>query len=154
MRSAGETTAADVMFVDLAFATYELGRRFRAAWSVAPVLNAYELHLGFRYMVASLRQHGFRADIPFESGELGAVNQRDLIRTICTVKPMILGFTSYEGSIRKIMRFIERARAAGNRSLICLGGHLATFSADEFLSRFGEFIDVIVLGEGERAIVE
>jgi radical SAM superfamily enzyme YgiQ (UPF0313 family) len=39
-------------------------------------------------------------------------------------------------------------------SLVCLGGHLATFSYAEILRDFHDLVDVIVLGDGERAIVE
>jgi radical SAM superfamily enzyme YgiQ (UPF0313 family) len=146
--------SVDVVFVDLPFTTYELGARFKTAWNFKQVLSSHELHLGFRYMVAALRQQGFRSDILYESGEPGATTEDHLVRTIAEIQPLILGFGSYEGSLRETLAFIERVRAAGNQSIICLGGHLATFSCDEILSQFHELVDIVVLGEGEHTIVE
>jgi anaerobic magnesium-protoporphyrin IX monomethyl ester cyclase len=149
-----ENGVIDVLFVDLPFITYEFGPRFKAAWNFKPVLKPYELHLGFRYMVAALRSQGFLSDILYQSGERTAAAEDQLIRHAAEKQPLILGFGSYEGSLRETLGFIERARAAGNRSIICLGGHLATFSCDEILSQFHQLIDVVVLGEGEHTIVE
>jgi hypothetical protein len=59
------TADVDVLFVDLPFNSYELGRRFKELWSFKQVLSPYETHLGFRYMVAALRTHGFRSEIIF-----------------------------------------------------------------------------------------
>ena len=68
--------------------------------------------------------------------------------------PLVLGLTSYEGSLPEALRFVRRLRARDAPSLVCLGGHLATFSYAEILRDFHDLVDVIVLGEGERAIVE
>jgi radical SAM superfamily enzyme YgiQ (UPF0313 family) len=145
---------ADVVFVDLPFTTYELGPRFKAAWNFKHVLSPYELHLGFRYMVAALRHEGFRAEILYQSDDPATATEDQLVQIAAETQPLILGFGSYEGSLRDTLGFIERARAAGNRSIVCLGGHLATFSCDEILSKYHELIDVICLGEGEHTIVE
>jgi radical SAM superfamily enzyme YgiQ (UPF0313 family) len=143
----------DVLFVDLPYNSYELGRRFKAAWSYKQLLSPHELHLGFRYMVASLRAAGHSADIVFPSAE-GFTTRSHVARAIAESPPRILGFTSYEGSLYETLRFIRGLKRLGVRSLICLGGHLATFSFQEILRRAGDLIDVIVLGEGERPIVE
>jgi radical SAM superfamily enzyme YgiQ (UPF0313 family) len=52
------------------------------------------------------------------------------------------------------MEFVHALRMKGARSVICLGGHLATFSYREILQEFRDAIDLIVIGEGERTIVE
>jgi radical SAM superfamily enzyme YgiQ (UPF0313 family) len=144
----------DVLFVDLPFNTYELGRRFQAAWSHKETLSPHELHLGFRYMVSSLRAAGHSADIVFPALENGLTTRHKLAAAIREIDPRVLGFTSYEGSLGEAMRFIRRLRSGGVTSLVCLGGHLATFSYSEILRDFHDLVDMIVLGEGEQAIIE
>ncbi|MFI5006240.1 MAG: B12-binding domain-containing radical SAM protein [Solirubrobacterales bacterium] len=142
----------DVLFVDLPYNSYELGRRFKAAWSYKQLLSPYELHLGFRYMVASLGAAGHTAEIVFPSAD-PLTTRAHIARVIAEAPPRVLGFTSYEGSLKETLQFIRQLKRLGVPSVICLGGHLATFSYEEIL-RSGNLIDVIVLGEGERAIVE
>ena len=144
----------DVLFVDLPFNTYELGHRFKEAWSYKQFLSPYELHLGFRYMCGALRANRFGADIIFPSESNGLTTRDDLARAIEEIRPRILGFTSYEGSLGESIAFIRDLRASGVDAVICMGGHLATFSYQEILRDFHDFIDVIVLGDGEQAIVE
>jgi hypothetical protein len=67
--AAGAPSALDVLFVDLPFDSYELGQRFKSAWSHRRFLCPHELHLGFRYMVSTLRAEGHTADILFPQEE-------------------------------------------------------------------------------------
>src|SRR5437016_2310790 len=108
--------AADVLFVDLPFNSYELGRRFKSAWSYKQFINGYELHLGFRYMTANLRQCGYKADILYPSPANGLTSRTALLRAICDAPPAILGFTSYEGSVQESLQFIGRIKAKGIQS--------------------------------------
>jgi anaerobic magnesium-protoporphyrin IX monomethyl ester cyclase len=144
----------DVIFVDLPFNTYELGRRFKSAWSHKQFLSPHELHLGFRYMVSSLRGQGYTADILFPVRDNGLTSRADLLCAISEIEPLILAFTSYEGSLKESLHFIRQVKARGVRSLICMGGHLATFSYEEILRDFHHLVDVIVLGEGEHTLVD
>jgi anaerobic magnesium-protoporphyrin IX monomethyl ester cyclase len=147
-------SALDLLFVDLPFDSYELGQRFKSAWSHKRFLCPHELHLGFRYMVSTLRAAGHTADILFPQEEGPVRTAADLVRAVAETRPLVLGLTSYEGSLRESLRFVKRLRARGVSSLVCLGGHLATFSYAEILRDFHDLVDVIVLGDGERAIVE
>lgn len=144
----------DLLFVDLPFETYEFGRRFKPDKSFERMLNPYELHLGFRYMVSFLKDYGYSADILYPGKEKTITSQNDLLRSIMEIRPAVLGFGSYEGSLKETLMFIKRIRAHGVKSLICLGGHLATFSYNEILRDHHDLIDVIVIGEGEHTIVE
>jgi radical SAM superfamily enzyme YgiQ (UPF0313 family) len=144
----------DVLFVDLPFTTYELGHRFKSAWRYRTTLTPYELHLGFRYMVAALRAVGYRADILYPSPALGVTDRRQLVQAISEISPGIVGFTTYEGSLRELLQVIRRVKARRPAPLVVLGGHLATFSYAEILADFPNLVDVVVLGEGEHAIVE
>lgn len=144
----------DVQFVDLSYTTYEMGALYKAALNSKVFLTPNELHLGFRYMVAMLRSQGLRADILYQDGRPGTATDDDLLRIIARTKPNILGFGSYEGSLGDTLQFVRRVRATGSRSLICMGGHLATFSCDDILRNFHDLIDIVVLGEGEHTIVE
>jgi radical SAM superfamily enzyme YgiQ (UPF0313 family) len=131
-----------------------MGALYKAALNAKVYLSPHELHLGFRYMVATLRSQGFRADILYQDGRPGTATEDDLLQIIMKTKPRILGFGSYEGSLGETLQFVRRVRATGSRSLICLGGHLATFSCEDILHSFHDLIDVVVLGEGEHTIVE
>jgi radical SAM superfamily enzyme YgiQ (UPF0313 family) len=144
----------DVQFVDLSYTTYEMGALYKAALNTQVFLSPNELHLGFRYMVAMLRREGLRAEILYQDARPGTANEDELLQVITRTKANILGFGSYEGSLGEALQFVGRVRAAGSRSLICLGGHLATFSCEEILTRFHDLIDVVVLGEGEHTIVD
>lgn len=144
----------DVLFVDLPFNTYELGRHFKAAWAHKRVVAAPELHLGFRYMTSRLRKAAYSADILFPAEEDPHITTDGLITTIVKLQPMVLGFTSYEGSLNETMRFIRRCKQRGVRSFICIGGHLATFSYEDILRDHADLVDAIVIGEGEATIVE
>ncbi len=144
----------DVLFVDLPLNTYELGRKFKSAWHYKQFLSPYELHLGFRYMVSALRDQGHTADILFPADENGLTSKTDLLRTISEIRPLVLGFSSYEGSLKESLQFIRRVKTKGIQSLVCMGGHLATFSYEEILGAFHDLVDIIVLGEGEQAIID
>lgn len=144
----------DILFVDLPFETYEFGRRFKPNKSYERMLNPYELHLGFRYMVSFLQKHGYTADILFPGKDKVITSNNDLLRAIMEIRPAVLGFGSYEGSLKETLMFIKRIRAKGVKSLICLGGHLATFSYNEILRDHHDLIDVVVIGEGEHTVVE
>ena len=144
----------DVLFVDLPFNSYELGRRFKSVWSYKQFLSAHELHLGFRYMTAYLRHRGYQAGILYPSPSNGLTSKSALIRAIEQARPLLLGLTSYEGSLRESLQFVQRVKARGNSPVICMGGHLATFSYEEILRDFPKLVDVIVLGDGEETIAE
>jgi anaerobic magnesium-protoporphyrin IX monomethyl ester cyclase len=144
----------DVLFVDLPFNSYELGRRFKDAWSFKQLLSPFELHLGYRYMVSTLRSCGFSADILFPARENGLVTLDQLAEVVLEIQPRVLGFTTYEGSLRELFAFIRRLKRRGLSSLVVLGGHLATFSYEEILEHHHELVDLIVLGEGEATIAE
>ncbi len=144
----------EVLFVDLPFNTYELGRKFKSAWQFKQYLRPPELHLGFRYMVSALRAQGHAANIVFPTETAGARWKSHLVKVIAARRPLLLGFRSYEGSLKELVGFIASLKRAGVASTICIGGHLATFSYAEILRDFHDLIDVVVLGEGERAIVE
>lgn len=144
----------DVLFVDVPFTTYELGHRFKSAWHYRTTLTPHELNLGFRYMVAALRAARCRADIIYPSSALGVTDRRQLIQAIAEINPHIVGFTTYEGSLRELLQLVRQLKARRLSSLVVLGGHLATFSFAEILADYPHLVDIVVLGEGEQAIVE
>lgn len=148
-----DCSPADVVFVDLPFNSYELGHRFKSAWSYKQSISPYEVHLGYRYMAANLLAHGYRAEIVYPSPNSGLTKAR-LARHVCAAQPRLVGLTSYEGSLRESIDFIARLKSLGLLAVICMGGHLATFSCEDVF-RFGRgLIDVVVLGEGEHTIVD
>jgi radical SAM superfamily enzyme YgiQ (UPF0313 family) len=105
-------------------------------------------------MVASLREAGYTADIIYPSEEGRLRTRADLARAIAEIQPLVLGFTSYEGSVKEALQFIREIKPRALPPLVCMGGHLATFSYAEILLKARELVDVIVLGEGEQAIID
>jgi radical SAM superfamily enzyme YgiQ (UPF0313 family) len=81
-------------------------------------------------------------------------NTDDLLDRIIEIRPRILGFTTYEGSLRELFGFIDAVKAAGVDTMVCLGGQLASFSYDDILRNHHESVDVIVIGEGDDTIVD
>jgi radical SAM superfamily enzyme YgiQ (UPF0313 family) len=146
-------TRRDVVFVDLPCTTYELGRRFKSAWSFKQVLQPHELHLGFRYMVAALTEAGLQAEIVFPSADHPR-SRSELVEDVVRLRPRLVGLTTYEGSLEETLDFAAQVKAAMAGVVICLGGHLATFSWAEVLRDFPTLVDLVVLGEGEQTIVE
>jgi radical SAM superfamily enzyme YgiQ (UPF0313 family) len=144
----------DVVFVDLPFTTYELGRRFKDAWQYPTSLSPHELNLGFRYMVAAIRAAGYQAAIVYPSRRTVVRTRADVARELLAIDPLIVGFTTYDGSLAELLDFIREVKAAGLTSRVVLGGHLATFSAADILRVAPELVDVVVIGEGEQTIVE
>jgi radical SAM superfamily enzyme YgiQ (UPF0313 family) len=144
----------DVVFVDLPFTTYELGHRFKDAWQYRTSLSPHELNLGFRYMAAALRAAGYRADIVYPSRRTDVRSRADVARELIALDPLLVGFTTYDGSLAELFDFIRQVRASGLTSRVVLGGHLATFSYLDILREAHDLVDVVVIGEGEHTIVE
>jgi anaerobic magnesium-protoporphyrin IX monomethyl ester cyclase len=106
--------------------------------------------LGFRYMMSSLRENGFTAQLLHAPRRGG---QGALIAEIIRVNARIVGLTTYDISLAAVLEFAADLRRAGLRSHITVGGMCASAIPEEIL-RCANSVDSTVFGEGEGAIVE
>lgn len=143
----------DIWFVDLPHATSEFGRQPTSLVPLTQFVVPGEVNIGFRYMTAALERAGFEALILYPSAD-GPSTPDDLIDEIVRGRPRVVGLATNEGSLRETLDFVHVLRARGATSLICLSGHVATFSYREIMTDFPDLVDVIVLGEGEQTVVE
>ncbi len=132
-------TDSDVLFVDV-----PVDFRFpESSWC-----------LGYRYMIAALRQAGFGGRIlhPPLAAKGESARQR-LIAEIVAASERIVGFTTYDLQLGPLLDLIAGLRSAGLRSHITLGGLCASAVSGEILEK-QPCVDSVVVGEGERAIVD
>ena len=110
-------------------------------------------NLGYRTMIATLRQAGFSAAIlhPIPE-ELQRARDR-LISDLVKAAPKIAGFTAYDNYLPQLFGFIRDARRRGLKSHITIGGICASAIPEEILN-YNKDVDSVVCGEGELSIVE
>ncbi len=77
------------------------------------------------------------------------ISQKELPQYLATIKPDIIGITSFTISLLDVIQVAETARAVAPGAHLCLGGHHATDFPVE-ASQLPQF-DSIIVGEGEQA---
>jgi anaerobic magnesium-protoporphyrin IX monomethyl ester cyclase len=103
----------------------------------------WEDNLGVLWIAALLRQKDFQTEI--------VVEQRHIYERIEKTPPDIIGFSCYTGGQQWIFGSIEKARKAGFKGLVIVGGPHATFFP-ELIAH--PFVDVVCRGEGEYAMLD
>lgn len=110
--------------------------------------------LGYRYMIAALRRHGFRARILHPPIAIpGKAARARLIEEIVRASASIVGFTTYDVKLAPLLELIADLRAAGLSAHVTLGGLCASVVAREILEQYPA-VDSVVTGEGEQSIVD
>lgn len=109
--------------------------------------------LGYRYMIASLRAHGFSAALLHPPYTHDGSARHRLIADILANPGRIVGFTTYDIGITSLLELIRELRQGGLQSHVTLGGLCASAIPAEILKK-NPGVDSIVVGEGEFAIVE
>ncbi|MBD3227692.1 MAG: radical SAM protein, partial [Candidatus Lokiarchaeota archaeon] len=114
-------------------------------------IDVNHAHLGLGYLASYLRKH----KIPTDIIDADFFNYTDdkIIEIIKEDKPDFLGFTSTAFTIKNVYYIIKKIKNINNPPVIVLGGHHATFAAEEILKE-NKFIDYIVYGEGEKTFTE
>jgi hypothetical protein len=122
------------------------------AW-VALIGPELEENLSLRYLASSLGAAGWRAEIV-------AFNQpRDLVGVIRRITeadepPMAIGISvAFQWRAVEMLALAMGLREHGYRGHITIGGHFATFAAEDLLADFDE-IDSVCRHESEETIVE
>lgn len=118
---------------------------------------------GLRSITAYLRGKGIETHLFFDLFYGTSSTQKVLnifIKQIVQKKPLVLGFSPYQawsGEKRNDMDIISQIvnglHQRGCRPFIALGGHFATFNADDLMRDF-RWVDFIVKGEGEETLEE
>ena len=106
-------------------------------------------NLGLRYLMSSVKQHGFQVKI--------VTYQKDpepLVAEIQKENPDVVGFSLiFQYMAPDFARIISRLRDVGTQSHITMGGHYPSFDYGEVLKQT-DGLDSIVRFEGEETLIE
>ncbi len=100
--------------------------------------------LGLGYLAASLNQRG----VTVELVDCTFLSRKEAVEKIKRSKPQIIGFYSMFSMRKTTLELAELCR--GYCDLLVVGGPLPTLDPSGYLQAF----DVVVIGEGEKTIVE
>ena len=109
--------------------------------------------LGYRYLVSSLRLHGFSAGVLHPPRGRGGSPRLRLVEEVVRAGAKIVGFTTYDAQLHSLLQLVRELRRAGLRSHVVLGGLCASAIPDRLLREQPD-VDSVVLGEGEGPIVD
>lgn len=122
---------------------------------INPPSNSYrnpEEHLGLAYLKSFLQENNFQVDII--DGFLLGLSSDDIIEKIIDDNQYkIIGISPFIDSLSQSYYIIKQLKEKNGNLIICWGGHLATFSAEELL-RNNKEIDFVIRGEGEYILLE
>lgn len=103
--------------------------------------------LGLEYISSYLTHHGIKNRI-FDFLLRGQLCE--LLKTISTFKPKVIGFsTPFDSSLRETLPICATVKSIFPEALIVLGGNCASNRRHEVLSACN-YIDAVVVGEGEE----
>lgn len=112
--------------------------------------------LGISYLGAYLREHKKDVcllDCECEATSMGRKTMDRLVSMACDAEPDIIGFTSWADCAPFISEFLTRFRERAPDCVIVLGGPLPSVAPRETLT-FMPAVDYVVVGEGERVLLE
>ena len=105
--------------------------------------------LGLELVAAAARQAGHDVRII----DLQVERQQDYIRLLDDWAPDAVAFScNYLANVPEIVDLAKLTKARLPRSFVFVGGHSASFTADEFLEHGDGAIDCVIRGEGETGI--
>jgi radical SAM superfamily enzyme YgiQ (UPF0313 family) len=118
----------------------------RDSYSYAVIPN-----LGLGYLAASLRKHGFQAEILDCNKK--QLNPKEFESYLKENDFHLIGFQVYTNSLMSAKQMIEMVKAASPTSIINIGGPHPSGDPEHVLNFFPQ-ADCAIVGEGEEAIVE
>lgn len=114
--------------------------------------TALKEFLGIACIAAVLRANCYQAEILI-AGNTDA-NDADLVRQIVSSDPDVLGISLlYDLQLSNAIRIAHEVKKIKPNTKILLGGAFATASAEVIMNKFS-FIDFVIKGEGEDAVIE
>lgn len=103
--------------------------------------------LGVELVAAAVREAGHDVRLL----DLQAVPQRDYFRTLDEFRPdAVLVGMNYLANLPEVVDLCRATKSRYPRTLTCVGGHSASFTAREMLTHAAGGIDCVVRGEGEE----
>ncbi|MFX1294798.1 MAG: B12-binding domain-containing radical SAM protein [Promethearchaeota archaeon] len=108
----------------------------------------FQEHLGLGYLAGVLKE---KVEVEIIDCMIQNITMKGLLQIVREKKPDFIGLTATNKSINNAIQF-SREFKGNTRMHMCLGGHHATFAAEEILKT--SFYDTIVYGEGEQTIIE
>src|SRR5437879_1038729 len=107
--------------------------------------------LGLELVAAAVRRAGHEARLI----DLQAGTRKDYFRLVDDWQPDVMAFScNYLANVPEVVDLAKLTRARRPDTFIFVGGHSASFIAQEFLEHAGGAIDCILKGEGEAAVSE
>src|SRR3989475_3177579 len=106
--------------------------------------------LGLELIAAAVRRAGHQVQLV----DLQAETHKDYVRLIDHWRPDVVAFScNYLANVPEIVDLAKLTRARWPETFVLVGGHSASFTAQELLEHAGGAIDCVVKGEGEASIV-
>jgi anaerobic magnesium-protoporphyrin IX monomethyl ester cyclase len=104
--------------------------------------------LGLGYVAAALKKRGFEVDLI----DCTFMQFKDAVERVKLSKPQIIGFYSMFSMKKTTLDLVAalKSECGGESGLFVVGGPLPSWSPESFLDAF----DVVVIGEGEKTMVE
>lgn len=118
-----------------------------------PVLEKpFQEHLGLSYLASYLRQNGVKTSII--DANLSGLNLKQAAKKALELNPFLIGISvTYQDSFRYAAKLASLLKNKGYKGKIVIGGIFPTLASQEILQNFSQ-IDIIVLGEGEKTLLE
>ena len=107
--------------------------------------------LGISYLAAVLEEAGFQVKVL--DLVITPYHYKTFAELIKQFRPQIIGSTAVTMTFDDAIKVIQDAKMIDPNVITVMGGPHVTFCAEETLNSFPE-LDLIVIGEGERTIVE
>jgi hopanoid C-3 methylase HpnR len=105
--------------------------------------------LGLELVAQTARRAGHEVRIL----DLQVERERDFHRMVAEWQPDVIAFScNYLANVPEIVELAKAAKTLARHSFILVGGHSASFVAQDFLEHAAGAVDCIVCGEGEAAI--
>src|SRR5215510_10260592 len=107
--------------------------------------------LGLELVAAAVRRAGHEARLL----DLQAGTHEDYFRLIDDCEPDVVAFScNYLANVPEVVDLAKLTRARRPDTFIFVGGHSASFTAQELLEHAGGAIDCFLKGEGEASVAE
>ncbi len=107
--------------------------------------------LGLELVAAAVRRAGHEVRLL----DLQVGTHEDYVRLIDDWQPDVVAFScNYLANVPEIVDLAKLTRATRPRSFVLVGGHSASFIAQELLEHAGGAIDCVLKGEGEASVAE
>src|SRR5881296_3217434 len=107
--------------------------------------------LGLELVAAAVRRAGHQVQLI----DLQAETHKDYFRLLDEWQPDVIAFScNYLANVPEVVDLAKLTRARRPDTFIFVGGHSASFTAQELLEHAGGAIDCILKGEGEASVAE